>query len=448
MIIGAGRSGIAAARFLSENGAKKIYLCDTRKYDALQKDGFGIETVKNFAAVTTVLGCRPEEDTIRECDLLILSPGVPPDAYPCVIAGENGIKIMSEIEFAYSFFKGRVAAVTGTNGKTTTTTLLGELFGNAGFETYVGGNIGDPFINYAKQAGKDSVIALEISSFQLSLCEAMKPKVAIITNITPDHLDRHKTFDHYVCVKAEVFKNMDMSDTLILNMDDETVRALTPRAKCDIKYFTLTDNAAADAYFKDDQIIINMGEPVALIDKRALKLMGMHNVANVMCASLAALVMGADIEKIRETLKVFTPVEHRVEFVAEKKGVMYINDSKGTNPDASITAINAIDRPIILIMGGYDKKSSFDEIMELIVRKVKYVVILGATKQKIAKTADAYGYKSYTLADDYEQAVAICANIAEEGDCVLLSPASASWDMFDNYETRGRVFKELVNKIK
>ncbi len=339
-----------------------------------------------------------------------------------------------------------IAAVTGTNGKTTTTTLLGQLLKDAGFETYVGGNIGDPFINYAK-APADSVIALEISSFQLSMCEAMKPKVAVITNITPDHLDRHKTFENYVAAKAQIFRNMDADDTLILNMDDETVRALAPQARCKVKYFTLRDNPAADVYFKDDHIIINSGKPVKLIEKSALKLMGMHNVANVMCASLAAIAMGADIESIRKTLCVFTPVEHRMEFVAEKRGVMYVNDSKGTNPDASITAINAIDRPIILIMGGYDKQSAFDEIMDLIAQKVRHVVILGATKQKIAETADEHGYTSYTLADDYAQAVAICARLAKEGDCVLLSPASASWDMFDSYETRGRVFKELVNQL-
>jgi UDP-N-acetylmuramoylalanine--D-glutamate ligase len=279
------------------------------------------------------------------------------------------------------------------------------------------------------------------------MCEAMKPKVAVITNITPDHLDRHKTFENYVAAKARVFKNMDADDTLILNMDDETVRALAPLAKCRIKYFTLHDNPSADVYFKGGRIIINNGGPTDLIGRDEMKLMGMHNVANVMCAGLAAVTMGAGIESVRQTLRDFTPVEHRMEFVAEKRGVMYVNDSKGTNPDASITAIRAIDRPIILIMGGYDKKSSFDEIMDLIAQKVKHVVILGDTKQKIAKTADEHGYKSYTLADDYEQAVAVCGGLAEEGDCVLLSPASASWDMFDNYETRGRLFKELVNKL-
>ena len=279
------------------------------------------------------------------------------------------------------------------------------------------------------------------------MCEKMKPKVAVITNITPDHLDRHKTFENYVSAKAEIFKNMTRDDTLILNMDDKVVSSLADRANCNIKYFTLTDNPLADAYFKNNSIIINLDKSYKLIDKDQLKLIGMHNVANVMCAALAALIMGADIDSVRRSLESFDPVEHRVEFVAEKNGVVYINDSKGTNPDASMTAINAIERPIILIIGGYDKKSSFDEIFELIIKKVKHIVILGATKDKIVSTAIKHGYVNYTVVDDYEQAVNVCAQKAEKGDCVLLSPASASWDMFDSYETRGRVFKELVKKL-
>lgn len=447
VIIGAGRSGIAAAGFINKEGGSAL-LCDTKNLEALIADHFGIEAVADMKNVEAVFGRNPSEEEIKSCDGVILSPGVPPDIAPCAYAREHNIPVYSEIEFANSFYRGKIIAVTGTNGKTTTTSLVGELFRNGGCETYVGGNIGDAFINYAKAASPNSFMALEISSFQLSMSVNLHPSVAVITNITPDHLDRHKTMANYIDAKAKVFENMRGDDTLILNYDDETTRALAPRAKCRVLYFSTAERVEG-AYLDGDTIVLNVsGSTIPLLLRSELKLLGVHNAANVMCAALSAYVSGVSVESIIETLKSFSPVEHRVEFVAEKHGVKYINDSKGTNPEATMVAINAIEAPIILILGGYDKHSEFDELFKLIRDKVKYCVVLGATAQKILTAAQSCGYEHCIKVENYNQAVEKCASIAQAGDYVLLSPACASWDMFDNYETRGRLFKELVGSLK
>ena len=447
MVVGGGRSGIAAASFLSGKKAK-VLLTDTKSLEDIKKEGYGIESVIGMPGVQTIFGRQPSEEEVSQCDCLILSPGAPPDIPPCKLAQKHNIEILSEIEFANSYYKGSIIAITGTNGKTTTTTLVGDLFRDTGRETYVGGNIGDPFINYADVAGEDSIIALEISSFQLSMTKYLRPKVAIITNITPDHLDRHKTMENYIDAKANVFVNMCADDTVILNYDDPLVRDLKKRVACNCLFFTLTGDETKNAFLQDDRIILNMGgEKLELISRNKLRLLGLHNVANVMCASLAAYHCGIPIDSIRKTLKEFRSVEHRLEFVAEKKGVTYINDSKGTNPDASMIALKAIDKPIVLIMGGYDKKSDFTEMFELIQKKVKHIVVLGQTKKQIIETAEKCGYDALTAVDDYNQAVEVCATIAKSGDCVLLSPACASWGMFENYEQRGKLFKELVQGL-
>ena len=447
LIIGAGRSGVAAARFLSKENAQAL-LCDTKEPAQLQKEGYGAQDAALLPGITAIFGRQPTEEEVASCDALILSPGAPPDIPPCVMAQKHHIPIYSEIEFANAFYRGSVVAITGTNGKTTTTTLAGELFRNAGFETYVGGNIGDPFLNYAKQAGEDSVMALEISSFQLSLNRDLHPKIAVITNITPDHLDRHKTMENYIAAKANVFANMEGDDCVILNYDDENVRALAPLVKCRVFWFTLQNDPKQNAYLCGDQIMFHVnGDAFPLIGRKELKLIGAHNAANVMCASLAAFLYGAPLSSIRDTLREFSPVEHRMEFVRELHGVTYINDSKGTNPEATMTALAAVDAPIVLILGGYDKKSDFDELFKLVVKKVKHCVVLGATAPKICAAAQENGYKNVTIVHTYKEAVNLCDQLAAPGDCVLLSPACASWDMFENYEIRGEVFKELVRGL-
>ena len=259
MVVGGGRSGIAAASFLSGKKAK-VLLTDTKPLEDIKKEGCGIESVIGMSGVQTIFGRQPSEEEVRQCDCLILSPGAPPDIPPCKLAQKHNIEILSEIEFANSFYKGSIIAITGTNGKTTTTTLVGDLFRESGQETYVGGNIGDPFSNYADSAGEDSVIALEISSFQLSMTKYLRPKIAIITNITPDHLDRHKTMENYIDAKAMVFVNMRADDTVILNYDDPLVRDLKKRVSCNCLFFTLTNDETKNAFLQDDKIILNINE--------------------------------------------------------------------------------------------------------------------------------------------------------------------------------------------
>ncbi|MBE6038101.1 MAG: UDP-N-acetylmuramoyl-L-alanine--D-glutamate ligase [Anaerofustis stercorihominis] len=447
VIIGAGRSGICVAKFIAKNGGTAL-LCDTKEFEQLKKEGFGVETTLNVEGIITHFGANPDRNDIRGAYAMILSPGAPDTIPPCVVAREEGVEIYSEIEFAYSFYKGAVVAITGTNGKTTTTTLTGELFRNGGKETYVGGNIGDPFINYAKDASEDSYIALEISSFQLSQNRKLHPKVAVITNITPDHLDRHKTMENYIAAKARVFENMTGDDVVILNYDDPLTRELHSLVKCKYVYFSLKEKVEG-AYLENNEIIINMdGNSFSLIRPDEMKLLGLHNAANTMCASLAAYICGIDIDSIKNTLRNFEPVEHRMEYVATKNGVIYVNDSKGTNPEATMVALDAIQSGLVIILGGYDKHSEFDELLEIIKNKdTRACVVLGATTQKIVDSANKAGYDRIYKVENYEQAVAKCAELAKEGDYVLLSPACASWDMFDSYETRGRVFKELVRNL-
>jgi UDP-N-acetylmuramoylalanine--D-glutamate ligase len=276
----------------------------------------------------------------------------------------------------------------------------------------------------------------------------LHPRTAIITNITPDHLDRHKTFENYIRAKAKVFLNMQGKDHVIINYDDPVVRSLEPEIPCEIDRFTLTDDTSCSAYLQGNMIVLSEnGKVERLIDKTELNLLGNHNVANVMAASLAAYLNGVPLDSIRRTLHEFRPVANRLEFVAEKNGIRYINDSKGTNPEASMTALQAIDAPIILIMGGYDKKAAFDDIFTQIQQKVKHVVVLGQTKKKILEAAERCGYRNITAVNDYPEAVAYCTKVAASGDCVLLSPACASWDMFEDYEQRGELFRQLVNEI-
>ena len=448
IIIGAGRSGISAAKFISKEGAVAL-LSDNKSYEELKKDGYGIEDVVGLTGVELLFSRVPTEEEIASCDAMILSPGASPEILPCQIARKNNVKIYSEIEFANMFYKGSVVAITGTNGKTTTTTLIGELFKNASVETYIGGNIGDPFINYSKEASAESVISLEISSFQLSLNEKLHPKIAIVTNVTPDHLDRHKTMENYIDAKAEVFRNMVGDDVVILNYDDEIVRSFKDRIKCKCLFFSLKEKENMNAYLEGDDIIINIdNKKQKILSRWELSIIGLHNVANAMCGVLAALVYGLSKDSIVKTLREFKPVEHRVQLVAVKNGVRYINDSKGTNPEATMTAINAIDGRIVLILGGYDKESSFDELFKLIMTKdVKNIVVIGQTSEKIVQSAKKIGYNGCIMADSFEEALNKCVEISSEDDTVLLSPACASWGMFDNYEVRGNVFMEFVKKL-
>ncbi|MCL1913927.1 MAG: UDP-N-acetylmuramoyl-L-alanine--D-glutamate ligase [Eubacteriaceae bacterium] len=447
IVIGAARSGIAVAKFLSRNNAR-CFLFDSSPLEKLDNNGALAAQAAELPGVSAFFGRNPTAEEVSQSSLVVLSPSVPPQVPAAQAAREMGIKVVSETEFALGYFYGRISAVTGTNGKTTTTSLLAKILSDAGFDSFPAGNIGDPLANYAGEGSEGQIAALEISSFQLEMAELMKPTSAIITNITPDHLDRHKTMENYIEAKANVFMNMSGDDVLILNYDDPITRSFASKAKCKTLFFSTQTEEGVDAYLSGKEIIIKTENgPKVIANLGEMKIVGAHNAANAAAAALAALHEGAPFDSVAETIKNFNPVEHRIEFVSEVSGVKYYNDSKGTNPDATMVALAAMDRPTVLILGGYDKDSEFDSLFALDYFKsgiVIAIVALGATKEKILDAAKKAGYENIHEADTFEETVHMASNLASEGHNVLLSPACASWGMFENYEQRGMRFKELV----
>ena len=393
------------------------------------------------------LGAFPES-LKKETELVVLSPGVPVDLPLVEELRANGATIWGEVELAYHFGKGKIAAITGTNGKTTTTTLVGEIFKSYFPEVFVVGNIGTAYTQEALKMTDNSVTAVEISSFQLETIENFHPKVSAILNITPDHLNRHHTMECYIKTKEKIAENQTKEDTCVLNYDDEETRHFGESCKASVLYFSREHILDQGVYMDGTAIIYRKDEVQEKIcDVSELKLLGTHNYENVMAAVAVAAAMGVPFSNIRETVIRFTAVEHRIEFVAEKKGVAYYNDSKGTNTDASIKAVQAMNRPTIVIGGGYDKHVTFDDWIECFGDKVKWLVLLGQTANQIAETAKRHGFTHIVFTESLEEAVRVCADKAQKGDAVLLSPACASWGMFDNYEQRGRMFKDYVRAL-
>ena len=394
-----------------------------------------------------MLGTLPESvmDTL---DLVVMSPGVPCDLPEVLLMKEKGIRIWGEVELAYECGKGDVLAVTGTNGKTTTTSLLGAIMQAWKKEVYIVGNIGNPYTDAAPKMTDEAVTVAEISSFQLETIEKFAPKVSTILNITPDHLNRHHTMEEYIRVKELITENQTADDTCVLNYEDEILRKFGETLKTKVIYFSSLHKLEKGMYLDGKMICYSDGAEVTEICRTdELNLPGRHNHENVMAASAMALAYGVPVEVIRKVVKEFKAVEHRIEYVTEKNGVVYYNDSKGTNPDAAIKGIQAMDRPTLLIGGGYDKGSSYEEWIQAFDGKVKYLVLIGQTREKIAETARKLGFTDIVFAESLEEAVQFCADHAVSGDAVLLSPACASWGMFPNYEVRGQIFKELVRKL-
>ena len=443
LVFGTGISGIGAAHLLLARGAEVIL------YDGnTEKDKEAL--LAEFPAgskVRIVLGELPEAE-MEQLDLVVMSPGVPCDL-PVVLAMKGkGIRIWGEVELAYECGKGDVLAVTGTNGKTTTTSLLGAIMQAYHPEVYIVGNIGNPYTEAAPKMTDDAVTVAEISSFQLETIEKFAPKVSAILNITPDHLNRHHTMEEYIRVKELITKNQTESDTCVLNYEDEILREFGKTLHTKVIYFSSLHKLEKGMYLDGKMICYSDGAEVTEICRTdELNLPGRHNHENVMAASAMALAYGVPVEVIRKVVKEFKAVEHRIEFVTEKNGVVYYNDSKGTNPDAAIKGIQAMDRPTLLIGGGYDKGSSYSEWIQAFDGKVKYLVLIGQTREKIAAEAKALGFTDIVFADSLAEAVQFCADHAKKGDAVLLSPACASWGMFPNYEVRGKMFKELVNNL-
>ena len=443
LVFGSGISGIGAAGLLEERKAEVI-LYDGN--DKLDKDALK-EKIGKEKNVRVVLGTFPEE-LLDELDLVIISPGVPTDLPIVLKMKEKKIPVIGEIELAYQVGKGEVLAITGTNGKTTTTSLLGEIMKHAGYDTFVVGNIGNPYTTVAGDTKDESAIVAEMSSFQLESIVDFRPKVSAMLNITPDHLNRHHTMEAYIDAKKNVAKNQTEDDTCVLNYEDEVTRKFGDEIKAKVLYFSSQRKLNQGIYLDGEEMILKTADDeIKVCNVNELKLLGTHNHENVMAAVAMAYSYGVPMESIRESILDFAGVEHRIEFVVEKDGIAYYNDSKGTNPDAAIKGIQAMNRPTILIGGGYDKESSYKEWIESFDGKVKKLVLLGQTKEKIAREAEACGFHDIVMTDTFEEAVLTSAKLADPGYAVLLSPACASWGMFNNYEERGDKFKEIVRSL-
>ena len=443
LVFGAGISGIGAAGLLEANGADVILYDGNEKLDpASLKEQLG---EKSSAAVLT--GKLPQE-TITSLDMAVLSPGVPTDLPVVLAMKEAGVQVIGEIELAYQFGKGDVLAITGTNGKTTTTSLLGQIMKQAREEVYVVGNIGNPYTAVAGQMTEQAVTVAEISSFQLETIREFRPKVSAILNITPDHLNRHHTMEAYIEAKENIAVNQTEDDFCILNYEDRLLREFGENLRAKVLYFSSQRKLEEGIFLEDGGIVLCLnGQKETICHVDELQILGTHNHENVMAAAAMAYVYGVPAQTIRKSVLSFGGVEHRIEYVAEKNGVAYYNDSKGTNPDAAIKGIRAMKRPTVLIGGGYDKDSEYTEWIESFDGKVKKLILLGQTREKIARDAKKCGFTDYVFADSFEEAVHMAVKEAVSGDVVLLSPACASWDMFPSYEVRGDKFKEIVNSL-
>ena len=443
LVVGTGISGIGATKLLLEAEALPILYDSNQALDIAAVQ----EKLKTKQEVLVYVGELPKEIG-EQIDLLVISPGVPRDNDFVQSFAKRGITIWGEVELAYAFDLGNVLAITGTNGKTTTTALTGAIMQTVCQDTFIVGNIGNPYTSAVLQSNQNSVTVAEISSFQLETIEQFRPKVSAILNITPDHLDRHHSLENYIKEKEKISQNQTEEDTIVLNYEDAVTRAIGTRTRAKVVYFSSRTKLKDGIYLSDDVIYkaVN-GEAERLIDVHETQLLGIHSFENIMAAIAMTDAYGVPMQDILSAVKVFKAVEHRIEFVANKGGVDYYNDSKGTNVDAAIKGIQAMVRPTFLIGGGYDKGATYDEWIEAFDGKVKELILLGATRDMIAACAKAHGFQNIKYVESLEEAVNYCAEKAQDGDAVLLSPACASWGMFNNYEERGRIFKELVNQL-
>ena len=443
LVFGSGKSGIGASDLLAKVGAFPVIYDGNAETD---KDAV-VHKTDGAYPVTVYAGELPKE-VQDSLDMVVLSPGVPTDLPLVKSFYEQGLPVWGEVELAYRVGDGEVLAITGTNGKTTTTALLGKIMQDARESVFVVGNIGTPYTSKALEMKQNSVTVAEISSFQLETIDEFAPKVSAILNITEDHLNRHHTMEEYIRVKELITENQGTEDVCVLNYEDEVLREfgkhLTPR----VVYFSSGRKLDEGIYLDGNKIILKDGEKeIEVVKTEDLKLLGKHNFENVMAAVAMAYYDGVSLDSIRKSICEFTAVAHRIEYVTEKKGVVYYNDSKGTNPDAAIKGIQAMNRPTLLIGGGYDKQSGYDEWIEAFDGKVRYLVLIGQTKEKIKEAAEKHGFHDIILCENLKEAVKVCEEKAQPGDAVLLSPACASWGQFDNYEQRGDMFKEYVRNL-
>ncbi|HWX53205.1 MAG TPA: UDP-N-acetylmuramoyl-L-alanine--D-glutamate ligase [Verrucomicrobiae bacterium] len=440
LVVGLGRSGVASAFFLQERGAR-VTVSDSKTESQLQSEiaalldrGVSIETGQHG------------ERTFRDQDLIVVSPGVPSDQPQLQHARTLGIPVIGEVELASRFLQGKIIAITGSNGKTTTTTLVGEILSKSGKKTLVGGNIGTPVISLVEKSTPESYVVLEISSFQLETIQQFRPWIAVVLNITPDHLDRHHTFQAYVEAKARIFENQQIDDFAVMNADDPTCAALL-KINSPLYWFSRKRELETGAHLnKKDEIVFSIeGEEMPVLPRAEIHLKGAHNLENVLAAVCVGMLTGCTPEQVRKAVAEFRGVEHRLEPVATINGISFFNDSKATNVDATLKALESFPGKVHIILGGKDKGSDYTVLNPLLRERAKRAYLIGAAAEKIG--AQIQGAAPLVFSGTLERAVRQAFESATSGDIVLLAPACASFDQFDNYEHRGRVFKELVHSL-
>ena len=441
LVVGLGKSGVASALFLKKHGAR-VTVSDAKPEDQLRSE---IPLLLDHG-ITVETGGHGDR-TFRGQDLIVVSPGVPVDAPHLVQARALGEPVIGEIELAAQFLPGPIVAITGSNGKTTTTTLVGEILGAGGLPTVVGGNIGTPAISLVERATANTWAVLEVSSFQLETVQTFRPRIAVILNITPDHLDRHRTFEAYAGAKARIFENQQSDDLAVLNEDDPACVNLAKRVNAQLFWFSRQKEVQRGAWLSGGRILFRDAarqQEIMLVADIPLK--GAHNVENALAGVCVGMLVGSSPERIREAIRNFKAVEHRLEFVARIRNVDYYNDSKATNVDATIKALESFPANIHLILGGKDKGSDYSVLNDLLRKRVKRVYTIGASAAKIEsqikEAADIFH------AETLEKAIRRAAQDAKPNDIVLLAPACASFDQFDSYEHRGKVFKDVVKSLE
>lgn len=446
VVIGLGISGLATVKLLGQLGANIIIL-DSKTREDLNPS---LELIKHIE-YRLINDPSNLEDT--KIDLVVKSPGIPPYADHIKYFKSRGIDLITDIELAYKIAEDmggrKFIAITGTNGKTTTTSLVGKILKDSGLKTHIVGNIGVGILDSILESGKDDVFLIEASSFQLNDIKDFKPDISLILNLSPDHVDWHGSYEEYIAAKKNIFKNQTSQDIIIFNSQDEILKSLEEEAKGRLVKFSVDKELEQGIFIKNQEIVIKTEEDLLSIMKVSeVPLAGKHNLENVLSSLLIAYYMNIDLETAVASIKSFKPIEHRLEFVDQIDGVSYYNDSKGTNIESSTKAIEAIDAPIILLVGGYDKKIEFDSFIEQFNEKVKHMLVMGESQKKIIDAAKRNNFQNYNLVDDMQDAMKLALKLSEPGDNVLLSPACASWGMYSNYEERGKDFKDKIYSLK
>ena len=444
LVVGMARSGVAAAKLLHKAGAKVI-INDNKTAEQLGDTLLPLSGLD----IEYKLGC-PAGECLVGIDAMIISPGIPDTAGFVVKAKELGIYVTGELEMAYQLSSGEMVAITGTNGKTTTVSLLGEIFRNAGRTTHVVGNIGYPYSAAGFDSTDSDMFVCEVSSFQMETAETFHPRCGALLNITEDHLNRHGTMENYALTKMRMFANMTAEDVAVFNADDPALKPYIPMVKAQVMLFSRKEEEACGAFVRDGIIMTRWnGVETAICPAVEVYIPGPHNLENALAAACMATACGVEASVIAHTFRTFTGVEHRIEFVRELEGVRWINDSKGTNVDSTIKAIQTMNRPTVIILGGYDKHCDFTPMVKEMLASyyIREAVLIGVTADQIERQCRENGYNAIHRAATFEEAIAQCRSLAKDGWNVLLSPACASFDMFPDYEARGRIFKELVNEL-